>query len=250
MLVFLVTSGPNIFKYHDFVDYFTSSAEIDEAEKENLRRWKEKTKDIKPVREHTLQARAFHVTLEAARQKHDLTEYFERYDLDGSGVVRASEFTAASTASGFFFSLSECRWLAEKFKMRGVSDGVDYKSFFLWATESASRVQAVGDKLRTMVANLARKEGNMDFGPILRAFDPSETNRITKKSLKGGLEKLRLELSDSEIDVLMGHFTTDQDGNIQYETYTSFVFDEEGHRAFQRLTKWNDKLNTNKDFCK
>eukprot|EP00944_MAST-04C_sp_MAST-4C-sp1_P001866 g1866.t1 len=47
-------------KYHDFVDYFTSSAEIDEAEKENLRRWKEKTKDIKPVREHTLQARAFH----------------------------------------------------------------------------------------------------------------------------------------------------------------------------------------------
>ena len=86
-------------------------------------------KDIKPVREHTLQARAFHVTREAARQKHDLTEYFERYDLDGSGVVRASEFTAASTASGFFFSLSECRWLAEKFKMRGVSDGVDYKSF-------------------------------------------------------------------------------------------------------------------------
>ena len=56
---------------------------------------------------------------------------------------------AASTASGFFFSLSECRWLAEKFKMRGVSDGVDYKSFFLWATESASRVQAVSDKLRT-----------------------------------------------------------------------------------------------------
>ena len=66
--------------------------------------------------------------------------------------------------------------------MRGVSDGVDYKSFFLWATESVSCVQAVGDKLRTMVANLARKEGNMDFGPILRAFDPSETNRITKKS--------------------------------------------------------------------
>ena len=120
--------------------------------------------------------------------------------------------------------------------MRGVSDGVDYKSFFLWATESASRVQAVGDKLRTMVANLARKEGNMDCGPILRAFDPSETNRITKKSLKGGLNKLRLELSDSEIDVLMGHFTTDEDGNIQYEMYTSFVFDEEGHSPFQRLT--------------
>ena len=98
-----------------------------------------------------------------------------------SGVVRASEFTAASTASGFFFSLSKCRWLAEKFKMRGVSDGVDYKSFFLWATESASRVQAVGDKLRTMVANIARKEGTIDFGLILRAFDLSETYRITKK---------------------------------------------------------------------
>ena len=66
--------------------------------------------------------------------------------------------------------------------------------------ESASRVQAVSDKLRTMVANLARKEGNMDFGPILKAFDPSETNRITKKSLKGGLNKLRLELR-YEIDV-------------------------------------------------
>ena len=176
-----------------------------------------------------------------------MTEYFERYDLDGSGVVRASEFTAASTASGFFFSLSECRWLAEKFKMRGVSDGVDYKSFFLWATESASRVQAVSDKLRTMVANLARKEGNMDFGPILRAFDPSETNRITKKSLKGGLNKLRLELSDSEIDVLMGHFTTDQDGNIQYEAFISFVFGEEGQSAFQRRTNQKEKSNTNKD---
>ena len=34
-------------KYHDFVDYFNSTTETDEAEKENLRRWKDKTKRCK-----------------------------------------------------------------------------------------------------------------------------------------------------------------------------------------------------------
>ena len=56
-----------------------------------------------------------------------------------------------------------------------------------------------------------------------------------------------MELSDSEIDVLMGHFTTDQDGNIQYEAFISFVFGEEGQSAFQRRTNRDKKSNTNKD---
>ena len=56
-----------------------------------------------------------------------------------------------------------------------------------------------------------------------------------------------MELSHSEIDVLMGPLTTHQDGNIQYETYTSFVFHEERCSAFQRRTNRNKKSNTIKD---
>ena len=73
--------------------------------------------------------------------------------------------------------------------MRGLKDGVDYNFFLLWATETISRVQAVGDKLCTVVAILARKEGTMDFGLILRAFDLSDTYRITKKISERWFEK-------------------------------------------------------------
>ena len=61
--------------------------------------------------------------------------------------------------------------------------------------------------------------------------------------------KLQLNLSESEIDVLMGHFTTDRNGNIQYDAFVKYIFGEEGKGAIdaQRRTNTNKKTKANKD---
>ena len=225
-------------EYDAFVSYMMndSTAKEEAASSESKREeWRKKTQDIKPVREKALQTKARHVTREAARQEHDVVAYFDRYDPEPRrGRVRSAEFTAAADHAGFFFTLSEARWLCEKFKNHTVRDGVNYHDFLFWSTESAARVEAVGTKLRVSVANAARMSGSDDglnFGPTFRAFDPHDTKRITPANFREGLEKLQgIKLSAQEVQTLMDHFDKDSGGNIQYEDFITFVLGEDSQR--------------------
>merc|ERR1711865_233402 len=130
------------------------------------------------------------------QQKAELTDAFELFDSDGSGMIDAEEMALAMKALGFEFTNDEVTKLIQEMDKDGDAT-VDLEEFMLMMAEAMNS-----------------KDGKKELMKGFRAFDSDGTGKITFKNIKRVAAELGETMSDGEISDLIKEADRDGDNEI------------------------------------
>merc|ERR1711918_286027 len=108
-------------------------------------------------------------------QKQELREAFDLFDTDGSGAVDASELHVAMKALGF---------------------------------------EPKKEEIAKMVKEMNKEDGKEELLKGFKLFDDDSTGKISMKNFKRVAKELGENLSDKELEEILGEADTDKDGEI------------------------------------
>merc|ERR1711966_502995 len=129
-------------------------------------------------------------------QKQELREAFDLFDTDGSGAVDSSELHTAMKALGFEPKKEEIAKMVREMDKDGDAT-VDFEEFCIMLAEKMNQ-----------------KDGKEELLKGFKLFDDDNTGRISMKNFKRVAKELGENLSDKELEEILGEADTDGDGEI------------------------------------
>merc|ERR1712162_4091 len=129
-------------------------------------------------------------------QKAELKEAFELFDTDGSGAVDASELHTAMKALGFEPKKEEIAKMVREMDKDGDAT-VDFEEFCIMLAEKMNQ-----------------KDGKEELLKGFKLFDDDNTGKISMKNFKRVAKELGENLTDKELEEILGEADTDKDGEI------------------------------------
>merc|ERR1712193_405916 len=128
-------------------------------------------------------------------QKQELREAFDLFDTDGSGAVDASELHTAMKALGFEPKKEEIAKMVREMDKDGDAT-VDFEEFCIMLAEKMNQ-----------------KDGKEELLKGFKLFDDN-TGKISMKNFKRVAKELGENLTDKELEEILGEADTDKDGEI------------------------------------
>merc|ERR1712164_139881 len=129
-------------------------------------------------------------------QKGELREAFDLFDTDGSGAVDAAELHTAMKALGFEPKKEEIAKMVREMDKDGDAT-VDFEEFCIMLAEKMNQ-----------------KDGKEELLKGFKLFDDDNTGKISMKNFKRVAKELGENLSDKELEDILGEADTDKDGEI------------------------------------
>merc|ERR1712159_912748 len=129
-------------------------------------------------------------------QKGELREAFDLFDTDGSGAVDFTELHTAMKALGFKPKKEEIAKMVKEMDKDGDAT-VDFEEFCIMMAEKMNQ-----------------KDGKEELLKGFKLFDDDNTGKISFKNFKRVAKELGENLSDKELEDILGEADTDGDGEI------------------------------------
>merc|ERR1712070_941713 len=129
-------------------------------------------------------------------QKQELREAFDLFDTDGSGAVDSSELHTAMKALGFEPKKEEIAKMVREMDKDGDAT-VDFEEFCVMLAEKMNQ-----------------KDGKEELLKGFKLFDDDNTGKISMKNFKRVAKELGENLTDKELEDILGEADTDGDGEI------------------------------------
>merc|ERR1712167_556951 len=129
-------------------------------------------------------------------QKGELREAFDLFDTDGSGAVDSSELHTAMKALGFEPKKEEIAKMVREMDKDGDAT-VDFEEFCVMLAEKMNQ-----------------KDGKEELMKGFKLFDDDNTGKISMKNFKRVAKELGENLTDKELEDILGEADTDKDGEI------------------------------------
>lgn len=141
---------------------------------------------------------------------------FEHFDPHYAGFIDADDFRRGLQQLNFDVQPEHVRLLIERFA--GKDMRVRYRDFLrAIAPEDEATAEEVADKFRRMLGRVA------SLRKAFRHFDQDENGLISGRAFQKGLERLKFDLGDSEIRLIIDMFDQDGDGFISYDEFVDFA---------------------------
>jgi len=168
-------------------------------------------------------AEELRVLLQKARRKGvDYRQSFEHFDKNYNGEISHEEFREGMHNLGFTLTEEQTSALFEKFA-GSKKHNINYRRFLrACAPGEDVIIEEVAEKFR-MKLSKAR-----DLKKVFAEFDTGETGLLSRKAFRDGLQKLDLDLTDSEVRLLLDKFDLNGDGQVSFSKFVAFA---EGHDA-------------------
>merc|ERR1712227_277426 len=140
-----------------------------------------------------------------AEQKQELREAFDLFDTDGSGAVDASELHTAMKALGFEPKKEEIAKMVKEMDKDGDAT-VDFEEFCVMMAEKMNQ-----------------KDGKEELLKGFKLFDDDNTGKISMKNFKRVAKELGENLTDKELEEILGEADTDKDGEINESEFLAVM---------------------------
>merc|ERR1712224_88308 len=129
-------------------------------------------------------------------QRGELREAFDLFDTDGSGAVDFTELMTAIKALGFEPKKEEIAKMVKEMDKDG-DQTVDFEEFCIMMAEKMNQ-----------------KDGKDEMLKGFKMFDDDNTGKISMKNFKRVAKELGENLTDKELEEILGEADTDKDGEI------------------------------------
>merc|ERR1712224_861721 len=129
-------------------------------------------------------------------QRGELREAFDLFDTDGSGAVDFTELMTAMKALGFEPKKEEIAKMVKEMDKDGDAT-VDFEEFCIMLAEKMNQ-----------------KDGKEEMLKGFKLFDDDNTGKISMKNFKRVAKELGENLTDQELEAILGEADTDKDGEI------------------------------------
>jgi Ca2+-binding EF-hand superfamily protein len=152
----------------------------------------------------------------------DFRESFEHFDADKDGMLDRREFQEGMEKLGFRIDANQTKRLMRKF---GNTDGgINYRDFLRALAPPDAETELdkdIAQTVRNKLQSEAWKRG--DLVSLFRTIDRDGSGKLDAREFRRALEKMRLDLSKSEVKNLMSGFDHNGDGFISYAEFVEFV---------------------------
>lgn len=151
--------------------------------------------------------------------KLDLKQIFDQFDTSGDGLLSPEEMAEAFLSMGVKLDIHSMNAIYKHFDPND-SGGVHYGEF-IWAFFNR----------RSLVRQWKRKTDSLTPAQVTEKFHQADKNgngRLSPKEFKGLLKSFGIELGLPDIEVLIGRFDVDNDGDIDMHEFRNFIEQEKG----------------------
>jgi centrin-1 len=135
----------------------------------------------------------------------EIRDAFNLFDLDGDGVVNATDLKQTLNSLGFEFTKPELDRLIAEVDPKGTGV-IDFENFS-----------------GLIHAKMAEREEIEDLRTAFDMIDEDRTGRLSLKNLKRVARELGETLADQELKDMLTEADTDQDGELSFDEFVALV---------------------------
>jgi Ca2+-binding EF-hand superfamily protein len=153
-----------------------------------------------------------------------LQRVFQHFNADKDGWISFSEFNAALVRLNFVGVQAEVRALFDRYDV-DASGLLSYEEFsaglfgLVPNVHSSPETRSAVERVRQKIAERGGLNGIRTLGRIMRTMDDSGDRRLDREELKWGLKDYGVDMSDRDLDTVLGAFDRNGDGLINFDEF-------------------------------